>query len=191
MTDRRASRPAQLLPYALEVVAVLALFAAAGVGCGWLWFHVWSQPTGTVFEHVWYADEEGLRDVFDGTAWYVVFAAAGGAADRRAGDAVRPTVAAGDDGRGAGRQCARCLADAPDRPGAEPARTRRRWRRPPPTGPSFPDGCRSRAANSPYLAWPLGSLIVLMVLNFLLSSGDRIKDREDADPRWLSRNQPG
>ncbi len=72
------TRLRQALPYALEVVAVLALFAAVGAGCGWLWFQVWHQPTGTVFGHDWFTDEAGLRNVFDGTAWYVVLAAAGG-----------------------------------------------------------------------------------------------------------------
>jgi hypothetical protein len=46
-------------------------------------------------------------------------------------------------------------------------------------------------ARSPYLAWPLGSVITLMVLNFLLSSRDEIKSREAHDPLWLSRNHPG
>jgi hypothetical protein len=45
--------------------------------------------------------------------------------------------------------------------------------------------------NSPYLAWPFGALIAAMVLNFLLSSREQIKEREATDPRWLSPDRPG
>jgi hypothetical protein len=78
VTPRRDSRAARLLPYAVEVLAVVAAFAAVGAAVGWLWFHAWTQPSGTVVGHVWYPDEEGLRDVFDATAWYVLLGAAGG-----------------------------------------------------------------------------------------------------------------
>ena len=191
MTDQRASGPARLLPYALEVVAVLALFAVAGAGCGWLWFHVWNQPTGTVIRHVWYPDdEEGLRDVFDSTAWYVLFAVAGGAVvgglatlfARRAPLVTLAAVLAGS-ALAAWLMLRTGLALSPEDPQvlAKTAADQTELR-----GRLSLEG-----AHSPYLAWPLGSLTVLMVLNFLLSSGDRIKEREDADPRWLSRNQPG
>ena len=190
MTDQRAAGPARLLPYALEVVAVLALFAVAGAGCGWLWFHVWSQPTGTVVDHVWYSDEDGLRDVFDSTAWYVLFAAAGGVVvgglatvfGRRAPIVTLVAVLAGS-ALAAWLMLRTGLALSPEDPRA--------------LAKTAADGTELRGrlslegGNSPYLAWPLGSLVVLMVLNLLLSSGDRFKEREDADPRWLSPNQPG
>ena len=190
MTDQRASGPARLVPYALEVVAVLALFAVAGAGCGWLWFHVWNQPTGTVVDHVWYSDEEGLRDVFDSTAWYVLFAAAGGVVvgglatlfGRRSPIVTLVAVLAGS-ALAAWLMLRTGLALGPEDPQV--------------LAKTAADGTELRGrlslegGNSPYLAWPLGSLVVLMVLNFLLSSGDRIKEREDADPRWLSRNQTG
>jgi hypothetical protein len=190
VTAQRASGPARLLPYALEVVAVLALFAVAGAGCGWLWFHVWNQPTGIVDGHVWYSDEESLRDVFDSTAWYVLFAAAGGVVvgglatvfGRRAPILTLVTVLAGS-ALAAWLMLRTGLALSPEDPQV--------------LAKTAADGTELRGrlslegGNSPYLAWPLASLTVLMVLNFLLSSGDRIKEREDADPRWLSRNQPG
>ena len=190
MTEQRASRPAQLLPYVLEVVAVLVLFAGAGVGCGWLWFHFWDQPTGTVVGKVWYSDEAGLRDVFDSTALYVLFAAAGGVVvgglatlfGRRSPLATMVAVLAGS-ALAAWLMLRTGLELSPKDPEV--------------LAKTAADGTELRGrlslegANSPYLAWPLGSLVVLMVLNFLLSSGDRIKDREDSDPQWLSRNQPG
>jgi len=190
VTDQRASGSARWLPHVLEALAVLVLFAVAGVGCGWLWFHVWNQPTGTVVEHVWYPDEEGLRDVFDGTAWYVVLAAAGGAVvsglatllGRRAPLATMVAVLAGS-ALAAWLMLRTGLELSPKDPET--------------LAKTAVDGTELRGrlslegGNSPYLAWPLASLIVLMVLNFLLSSGHRIKEREATDPQWLSRNQPG
>ncbi len=58
-------------------------------------------------------------------------------------------------------------------------------------GTKLPGRLSLEGGHSPYLVWPLASLIVLMVLNFLLSSREDIKAREDQDPRWLSRNHPG
>lgn len=69
---------AWLQPIAVQAVAVLLLFAAVGAAAGWLWFRVWTPPTGIVFEQQWYTDEAGLRATFSGTALYVVIAAAAG-----------------------------------------------------------------------------------------------------------------
>jgi hypothetical protein len=173
------------------VVAVLVLFAAAGVGCGWLWFHLWNQPTGTVVGHAWYPDdEEGLRDVFDATAWYVVLAAAGGAVlgalatlfGRRAPLVTMVAVIAGSV-LAAWLMLRTGLELSPKNPESL-AKTAA-------DGTKLPGRLSLEGGNSPYLAWPLGSLAVLMVLNFVLSSGSRIKERDAGDPQWLSRNQPG
>lgn len=190
MSDRRAQRPAQLLPYVLEVVAVLVLFVAAGVGCGWLWFHFWDQPTGTVEGHVWRTGEEGVRGVFDSTALYVLFAAAGGVVVgglatlfcRRSPLSTMVAVLAGS-ALAAWLMLRTGLELSPQDPQVL-ARTAA-------DGTELRGRLSLEGADSPYLAWPLGSLVTLMVLNFLLSSGDRIKDREDTDPQWLSRNRPG
>ncbi len=190
MTDQRASSPARMLPYALELLAVLALFAVAGVGCGWLWFEISDQPTGTVYNHTWYPDEQGFRDVFDGTAWYVVFAAAGGLVAgalatvfaRRAPLATMVAVLAGS-ALAAWLMLRVGLEMSPQDPELL-ARTAD-------NETQLPGRLSLEGSNSPYLAWPLASLTVLIVLNFLLSSGRRIRGREDDDPRWLARNHPG
>lgn len=65
-------------PVAAQFAAVLALFAAVGAACGWLWFTLWDPPSGVVFEGKWYLDEEGLRGVFPGTGWFVVVAVGAG-----------------------------------------------------------------------------------------------------------------
>jgi MFS family permease len=180
----------RLLPNALEVVAVVALFAAVGAGCGWLWFQLWHQPVGTVFGRDWFPDEEGLRSVFDGVAWYVALAAGGGAlAGALATFFGRTAPAATLVGVVLGSALAAwvMLRVGLQLSPADPEVVAR----------TASDGTELRGrlslegARSPYLAWPLGSLIALMVLNFLLSSRDEIKAREAHDPRWLSRNHPG
>jgi len=65
-------------PLAGQLAAVLAIFAAAGAGCGWLWFRLWDPPQGVAFEGKWYLDEDGLRGVFSSTGWFVVVAAGAG-----------------------------------------------------------------------------------------------------------------
>ena len=64
------------LVVALQVVITVAVFAVAGVLCGWLWYHLWTPPHGVVVDHQWYLDppEAGLRADFPGTGWYVVVA---------------------------------------------------------------------------------------------------------------------
>ncbi len=190
MSEGREPATSRVLPQAVEVLVVLAVFAAAGAGLGWLWFHVWQQPTGTVVRHVWYPDEEGLRDVFDATGWYVVLAAGGGvvvgglatAFGRRSPLVTLVAVAAGSL-LAAWVMLKVGLALSPEDPQT--------------LAKTAADGAKLRGrlslegANSPYLAWPLGSLVTLMVLNFLLSSRDQIRDREAVDPQWLSRHRPG
>ena len=65
-------------PVAVQVALVVGIFAAAGAGCGWLWFRLWDPPQGLVFEGKWYLDEEGMRGVFSGTGLFVAVAAGAG-----------------------------------------------------------------------------------------------------------------
>jgi hypothetical protein len=179
-----------LLPQVIEAAAVVALFAAVGAGCGWLWFQVWHQPIGIVYGHEWYPDEEALRNVFDGVAWYVVLAGAGsllasGLATLFARRSPPVTLAAVVVGSAlaAWLMLRVGLHLSPTDPGVL-AKTAA-------DGDKLGGRLSLEGARSPYLAWPLGSLVALMVLNFLLSSRDDIKAREAQDPRWLSRNHPG
>jgi len=190
VTTPAPPRLRQALPHALEVAAVVALYAALGAGCGWLWFHVWEQPTGTVFGNDWFADEEGLRRVFDGTAWYTVLAAAGGLLagalatvfGRRSPLLTLGAVVVGS-ALAAWLMLRVGLQLSPPDPEVL-AKTAE-------DGTEFPGRLSLEGGHSPYLVWPLASLIVLMVLNFLLSSREDIQGREANDPQWLSRNHPG
>jgi hypothetical protein len=189
-TSPEPTRFRQALPYALEVAAVLALFAAVGAACGWIWFQVWPQPTGTVFSNDWFADEAGLRNVFDGTAWYVVIAAAGGllagalatVLGRRSPLVTMAAVIAGSF-LAAWLMLRVGLLLSPTDPEVL-AKTAD-------DGAKLPGRLSLEGGHSPYLVWPLASLIVSMVLNFLLSSREDFQGREANDPRWLSRNQAG
>lgn len=62
----------------VEAVAILALCAAVGAGCGWLWFRIWDPPVGVVYGGAWFLDEQGLRQEFTSTGWFVVVAAGAG-----------------------------------------------------------------------------------------------------------------
>jgi hypothetical protein len=183
-------RVTRLTPHVLEVVAVLAAFAAVGAGLGWLWFHAWPQPTGTVYRHTWLPDEDGLRDVFDATAWYVVLAAAGGLLVgalatllcRRSPVATLVAVVVGSL-LAAWVMLEVGLAVSPADPVALAANAA--------DGTKLPGRLSLEDAKSPYLAWPIGALVALMVVNFLVSSRDQVRRREAVDPRWLSAERPG
>jgi hypothetical protein len=62
----------------LQAILIVVVFGAAGVGCGWLWHHLWDAPSGVVADHQWYTSESGLRDDFQGVAWYVSIALVAG-----------------------------------------------------------------------------------------------------------------
>ena len=65
-------------PVALQVAAVLVIFAVASALCGLLWFRIWTPATGTVVDQEWFTDEAGLRNDFSGTGLYVVVALVAG-----------------------------------------------------------------------------------------------------------------
>jgi hypothetical protein len=62
----------------VQALVIVVVFGAAGAGCGWLWHHVWHAPSGVVSQHQWFTSEAGLRDDFQGVAWYVTIAAVAG-----------------------------------------------------------------------------------------------------------------
>jgi MFS family permease len=190
VTEERDSRLRQLLPHALEVAAVLVLFAAVGAGCGWLWFQVWEEPVGFVYQGAWYPDEEGLRNVFGGTAWYVAIAAGGGLVTGAVATLLgrrMPLVTMGAVLAGSALAAWLMYAVGVQLSPADPevlARTAE-------DGAELSGRLSLEDGRSAYLAWPFGALIALMVLNFLLSSREQIQAREHHDPQWLTRNHPG
>ena len=62
------------------MAVTIAAFAAAGALSGWIWFQLWTPPSGVVVEKQWFLNppEAGLRGDFPGTGWYVVVALFGG-----------------------------------------------------------------------------------------------------------------
>jgi hypothetical protein len=81
VTSRRAARP-RPRPWrriGLEVVAVLAAFAALGALGGYLWTRLWDLPTGVVQGGEWlYRDFPSYERIFSATAVYVVVGVLGG-----------------------------------------------------------------------------------------------------------------
>jgi hypothetical protein len=63
---------------AIDVTAILVVFAVAGVACGFLWEHIWTAPTGVAYQHKWVLDGGGLPEDFSGTGLYALIAAAAG-----------------------------------------------------------------------------------------------------------------
>lgn len=61
-----------------DVVVVLVGFLVAGALAGVVWEWVWSPPPGFALEGKWVQDGGGLRDSFSGTGTYVVVAAVSG-----------------------------------------------------------------------------------------------------------------
>ncbi len=61
-----------------QALATVALFAAVGAGAGWAWYQLWDIPSGVVAGGQWYTGEAGLRDDFQGVAWYVTLAVVAG-----------------------------------------------------------------------------------------------------------------
>jgi hypothetical protein len=73
---RRPRSPWVVAP--IQALVVLVVFGAVGAACGWLWYHLWDPPSGVVAEHQWFTSEAGLRDDFQGVAWYVAIALTAG-----------------------------------------------------------------------------------------------------------------
>ena len=67
-----------LLPYAVQAVAIVAIFAAVGALAGVVWEWVWTPPVGVAVHHQWLQDEAGLRGDFSATGTYVLVAVVAG-----------------------------------------------------------------------------------------------------------------
>jgi hypothetical protein len=62
----------------VQALVIVAVFAGVGAAAGRLWYHLWDVPSGTVSGGQWYTSEAGLRDDFQGVAWYVAIAVVAG-----------------------------------------------------------------------------------------------------------------
>jgi disulfide bond formation protein DsbB len=71
MPDRVTSRPTS---GPTRPLLILALFAAAGLGGGYAWRHLWTPADGVAREGRWVPVpvEQGLQNDFSGVGWYVV-----------------------------------------------------------------------------------------------------------------------
>ena len=78
--ESRPGRPARSAGVVVPVQAlvILVVFGIAGAAGGWLWYHLWDPPSGTVASGQWFTDEAGLRTQFQGLAWYVTIALSAG-----------------------------------------------------------------------------------------------------------------
>lgn len=76
--DGSIGHRSELRTVLIQVGIVLLAFASVGALCGLLWWHLWTPPTGTVSDHQWFTDEEGLRGEFSSTGLYVVIAVGAG-----------------------------------------------------------------------------------------------------------------
>jgi hypothetical protein len=61
-----------------QALATVAAFAGGGAAAGWLWYKLWDVPSGVVSGGQWYTGEAGLRDEFQGVAWFVTIALVAG-----------------------------------------------------------------------------------------------------------------
>lgn len=68
--SRRGSVPAALW----QSIVVVGLLTLSGVVAGLVWEWLWTPPSGVVVDHRWFLDEQGLSDDFSGTGSYVAVA---------------------------------------------------------------------------------------------------------------------
>ncbi|MGI8523131.1 MAG: hypothetical protein ACR2K3_07450 [Nocardioides sp.] len=160
-------RPARgpLLPAVLQLVVVVACFAAAGVVAGVLWELAWTPPEQIIDRHqIFYVDYASLLRVFSGTGLYVAIAVAVSALISVAVCLVvrrheLVTLGAVLVGSTLAAWLMRLVGVAlgPDNPKTVEATAR--------------NGTRAAAylvvdGRSPYLMWPVAALLVLAVVFF-------------------------
>jgi hypothetical protein len=62
----------------VQAAVIVLVLVAAGALAGLLWEWLWTPPSGVVVDHQWVQDEEGLRNDFSGTGLYVAVGALAG-----------------------------------------------------------------------------------------------------------------
>jgi hypothetical protein len=187
------SRP---LGQVLEPLLVLTAFAGAGAFVGWIWERWWTPTVGVVVDGTWVPgyraegdlfvfDFPSLEGFFDGTAMYVVLGVAAGVLlgvlcsllGRRSELVMLVAVTAGSALASlvAYRLGTHLGPVDPTTLEADAA-----------TGTVLPAALSIKGA-SPFVAWPLGSLLGLCVTYLLTAVTAESRRRESDDPRWLER----
>lgn len=197
--NQRPARP-WLVRQVLEVLAVLVVFAAAGLAAGWLWERWWTPTTGVVVDGTWYSgsrvegntlayDFPSLRHYFDATATFLLIGVVAGLVlavlcallGRRSELVMLGAVAVGS--------ALACLVAyrfgvhlGPAAPATLAAAAK--------NGDVLP-AALSLPGKSPFVGWTLGALIGLGFTYFLTGGVSESRRREKSDPRWLSRSETG
>lgn len=81
VTEEPATRPARgaLGPALRRVAVVLGVFVVVGALAGVVWEWLWTAPVGVAVKGEWVAESfDTFRGEFSGTAWYVVIASVAG-----------------------------------------------------------------------------------------------------------------
>ena len=184
---RRAARGRSWRRLVVENAAVVLVFALAGLAGGWVWSELWDPPLGAVQDREWlYLDFAMVGTVFSGTGLYVVVGLVGGtvlgvvaALVARTSELV--TLAAVVLGSVVAGYLAHQVGV--QRSPTDP----RLLALVVPDGTELP-GRLEVTGSSPFVAWPLGSLVGLAVTYFLTSGasagveGARRVDVGPADP---------
>jgi hypothetical protein len=166
-TDRRQGAP---LGAALLLIEVLVVYALVALVAGVVWEAVWTPPDQVVHQHqVYPADYEALRRIFTGTGLYVIVAAVASSLTalvislltRRRELVVLVAVALGS-GVAAALMREVGISRGPVDPTTLAASTA--------NGAHLP-GALDVSGFSPYLVWPMTSLLVLAVVFFAWPRG--------------------
>jgi hypothetical protein len=161
-TSSSSGRPGS---WVIQLVAVVVAYALVGLVAGFVWEAVWTPPTQQVQNHaVFYTDYQALRRVFTGTGLYALVAAAA--------SAVTALVVCVLSRR---REMLTLLAMLVGSALAAWVM----WKTGVSRGPVDPTSLAAHAANgtkvsgplqvsghSPYLVWPMASLLVLALVFF-------------------------
>jgi hypothetical protein len=182
--DSARREPGTLWRVARAGLLVLAAYAAVGAVAGMVWEAVWTPPGQVIAQHqVFYDSYESLRRVFTGTGWYVVVGAVASALvslvvclltrHRALLTLVAVTVGSA---LGAFVMLKVGTSLGPPDPAGLAAHTVKRTVVP---GDLTVDGTSHLGIKSPYLIWPLASLLVLAAVFITLPAPPFGRDRDD------------
>jgi hypothetical protein len=172
-------------PVAVQLVLVVAVLAATGALAGVVWQWVWTPTDGVVVDHRWTAgDAIGLQHEFSGTGWYVVVAllaglVAGIAVALVADRAPLLSLVAVVIGSAVAAWLMLVVGTALGPPDPETVA------RAADDGTRVPDD-RSVSGRSPFIAFPVGALLGLVLVFIGLSSRvpphDAVENAPETEP---------